>query len=90
MSIKTILLAEKEIDAAFSSNKLKEIGYTQAVWTLLSIAEEHFLKIAKIDSLSNDQLDAYVDTLINSLSYPLRVCFKDSDRKDTMLRKRTH
>ena len=36
---------EQEIDCDFGSNKLKEIGYTQAVWTLLSVVEDHHLKI---------------------------------------------
>lgn len=80
-----IQIAEKDIDIAYSANGLKDIGYTQAVWTLLSVAEDHNLKIREIQQLSDFQRDAYVDGLINWLSYPLRVCFKEADRKRNKL-----
>jgi len=77
--------AEEEIDTAFSTNGLKEVGYAQAVWTLLSVAEDHDLKIREINPLPEYQLDAYVDGLLNWLSYPLRVCFKMANRGNKKL-----
>ncbi|HLP87328.1 MAG TPA: hypothetical protein VK184_01825 [Nostocaceae cyanobacterium] len=80
--------AEQEIDSAFSSNKLKDIGYTQAIWTLLSVVEDHHLKIRVLDRLPDEQLQAYTDSLINWLSYPLRICFKESVKNSKKLTKK--
>ncbi|MBY5281711.1 hypothetical protein, partial [Anabaena sp. PCC 7938] len=76
---------EQEIDSDFGSNKLKEIGYTQAVWTLLSVVEDHHLKIRKIQPLPDEQLYAYVDNLINWLSYPLQVCLREASNNSAKL-----
>lgn len=71
--------AEQEIDLVFSSNKLKYIGYTQAVWTLLSVVEEHHLKM-QISPFLDEQRYTYIDNLLNCLSYPLRSCLIGSDK----------
>jgi hypothetical protein len=62
---------EKDIDTVFADNKLKEIGYAQAVWTLLSVTEDLSLR-----SLMNGQkaMEAFADGHLNCLTYPLRVC----------------
>ncbi len=84
-----IYLAEKEIDLIFAGNRLKSIGYTQAIWTLLNIAEEHYLKITTRRPLKTEnELNAYVDKSLNSLNYPLRVCYKESDRSKNKLEKK--
>jgi hypothetical protein len=70
---------ETGIDNAYSTNKLKDVGYTQAVWTLLSVAEDHYLKVTEIKPLNKYRLHGYIDGLINWLSYPLRVCLKEAD-----------
>jgi hypothetical protein len=77
--------AEQEIDLFSSSNKLKDIGYTQAVWTLLSVVEDLYLKKIEIDQIPNKKLDAYVNSLMSWLSYPLRVCLKESDKRNSKL-----
>ena len=77
--------AEQEIDLFFFSNKLKDIGYTQAVWTLLSVVEDLYFIKREIHQLPNEKLDAYVDSLMSWLSYPLRVCLKESDKRYSKL-----
>jgi len=85
--------AENEIDAAFSSNKLKDIGYAQAVWTLLSVVEDFYLKITMgleiegrvIPPLPGKDLRPTIDSLINELSYPLRICFKEAEKNKNEL-----
>jgi hypothetical protein len=70
----SIRQAESEIDATFAASKLVEIGYAQAVWTLLSVTEDLFL--ARRRKASNaDELHIFSDVYINALTYPLRVCF---------------
>ncbi|BAZ30456.1 hypothetical protein NIES4074_29160 [Cylindrospermum sp. NIES-4074] len=79
--------AEQEIDSAFLSNKLKNIGYTQAVWTLLSVVEDHHLRIRVVEPMSDEQLQVYIDNLINWLSYPLRICLKEAVKNSNKLTK---
>jgi hypothetical protein len=68
----TIRRAEKEIDDTFAASRLVDIGYTQAVWTLLSVNEDAFLK--HLYELPQEQLHAFADNRLNAITHPLRVC----------------
>ncbi|MET4491643.1 hypothetical protein [Bradyrhizobium sp. LA7.1] len=63
---------EKEIDETFAASKLVEVGYAQAVWTLLSMNEDAYLKA--ITTLSDTEMHIFADVRLNALTYPLRVC----------------
>jgi hypothetical protein len=65
--------AEEEIDATFASSSLVSAGFSQAVWTLLSFNEDHYLK--HLHELPDEQLHVYIDIRLNALTYPLRACF---------------
>jgi len=67
-----VIRAEEEIDAAFASSPLTHIDYAQAVWTLLSVNEDAFLKA--IYTRSGEELHIFADNRLNALTYPLRVC----------------
>jgi hypothetical protein len=65
---------EKEIDAKFASSSLKDVGYAQAMWTLLAVNEDDYL--AHLNRLSDGDMHLYADGCMNALTYPLRVCFE--------------
>ena len=71
-----IALVEREIDEAFAESELFDLGYSQAVWTLLSVVEDHHSKIRVYNPLAEEQQDIYIDGLLNALTYPLQVCHK--------------
>lgn len=77
MSKENIEIAEREIDKAFAETELINLGYCQAVWTLLSVVEDHHFKIRVFNPLEEAQQDIYVDGLLNSLTHPLQVCHKN-------------
>lgn len=85
MSRKTIETIEVDIDLAFSASALKDIGYAQAVWTLLSVTEDAYLKY--IHLLDNEQLHTFADVHLSKLTYPLRVCLKNSNSSSQKLKK---
>lgn len=67
---------ERGIDHAFAANELKNEYYAQAAWTLLSQTEDAYLKA--LHGLSHEEeLRIFVDLRLNSLTYPLRVCYKE-------------
>lgn len=67
---------EAEIDEAFGRNPLANLPYPQAIWTLLSVVEDHHFKIAVYQPLEENQAAIYVDGLMNAMTYPLRVCYQ--------------
>lgn len=69
-SINTI---EQEIDEAFAGNALADVPWTQSAWTLLSVVEDHHFKITVMHPLPEREAAIYVDGLVNSMTYPLRV-----------------
>lgn len=71
---KVVKEAEEEIDRSFASNALKNEGYAQAVWTLLSMNEDYSVKVM---SRHPEDLDIFADTHMNALTYPLRVCQRE-------------
>jgi len=70
-----IELAEKSIDKAFNNSPLLELNYAQAIWTLLSVIEDHNLKIQHINRLPDEHLLIYIDILINAFAHPIRAIY---------------
>jgi len=66
---------EAEIDARFASSGLKDVGYAQAMWTLLAVNEDNYL--AHLHRLRDEEMHIYADTRMNALTHPLRVCFEE-------------
>lgn len=79
---------EQEIDAAFESNALAEVAWTQSAWTFLSVVEDHHFKIAVIRPLPDQKAAIFVDGLINAMTYPLRILYKRAPREPTNLDRR--
>ena len=80
-----IAAVELAIDGSFASNPLVHLSYAQAAWTLLSVVEDRHLKNTVTARLPNDQVVIFMDTTINALTYPLRVCFRESLRSAALL-----
>ena len=78
MSTEEIINIENEIDEAFGKSELLKLGYSQAVWTLLSVVEDHHFKIRVYNPLDDNGQSIYVDGLINALTYPLQICHKNA------------
>ena len=76
---------EREIDEAFAASPLLDEGYTQAVWTILSVNEATYLNQLRRD-ISDEEMGIYVDTYFNALTHPLRTAFKRAKRSSTALR----
>ncbi len=68
--------AEKEIDAAFEESGLVALPFAQAVWTLLSVAEDYHFKTLVISGEPPERAEIVVDGLMNALTYPVRVCHR--------------
>src|SRR5947209_6091373 len=84
MSDEQIEAIEHEIDEAFAASKLQDVGYAQAVWTLLSFNEDHYVK--HLHELSDEDMHIYVDIRLNALAYPLRVAFERAKRSGEPLK----
>ena len=80
MSTDKIQECEIEIDKAYDSNPLNEISYAQALWTILSVMEDRFLKFTYIDNLSVEQKHAHADVYLNALTYPLRSIVRNNKK----------
>ncbi|MFB3947131.1 hypothetical protein ACE1V3_09970 [Aeromonas veronii bv. sobria] len=81
MDIKEI---ENEIDIAFEDNNIKSLSYSQAIWEILSCLEEKHYQLLTSDISSYEQ-SAAVDNMINLITHPLRVCFKNCTRRNFAL-----
>ena len=73
---------ENEIDDAFNKSHLLDICYSQAMWTVLSVIEDYYLKIIFIDQIPDEQIYIHIDVLVNSLTYPLRSIFNNHKTLD--------
>lgn len=71
---------ERDIDQTFAASGLPAIGYAQAMWTLLSVNEDAFLKALR-DTSSGHDMHIFMDVRLNALSYPLRVCLERAEKK---------
>jgi hypothetical protein len=78
---KEIEAAEAEIDSAFASNELAALPFAQSVWTLLSVAEDMHFKNMAHSPLSAQEGPIFIDGLLNSLTYPLRICYERAERR---------
>ncbi len=87
MSKEHIREVEKKIDIEFQKSKLLELGYSHAIWTLLSVVEFEYYKIISTHLLKENQLDTYVDGQINALTYPMQVIYKSKKQKRGQYRK---
>ncbi|WP_152622885.1 hypothetical protein [Pseudomonas fluorescens] len=67
--------AEKLIDEEFLNTPLLQLGYSQAIWTVLSVAEDMYLKSTVLQPLSHESQHIYLDGLINSLAHPAKALF---------------
>jgi hypothetical protein len=81
----TIARIEKQIDDSFARSKLMKAGYTQAIWTLLSVNEDYFLKV--LNQLPEEEQRIFADVHMNALTYPLRVCLHKATEGTSGLRK---
>lgn len=86
MSSNKVQECEKEIDKAYDSNPLNEISYSQALWTILSVVEDNFLKFTYIDTLSSEQKHVHVDVYLNALTYPLRSIIRNNKNPSTKIK----
>ncbi|MDP2032075.1 MAG: hypothetical protein Q8K29_01555 [Polaromonas sp.] len=77
---KDLRSVEEEIDEAFATNDLVLLPFAQCAWTLLSVVEDHHFKITVSSPLEAAQATIYVDGLMNSLTYPMRVCYQRASR----------
>jgi hypothetical protein len=75
---------EVEIDEAFAASPLLDVGYAQAMWTVLSVNEDHYLKHLRV--LGDQEMEIYVDTHLNALTHPLRAVFKRAERAASPLK----
>jgi len=82
---KAVKEIEEEIDQSFAANALKNEGYAQAVWTLLSMNEDYLLKVF---NRHPEDLDIFTDIHMNALTYPLRVCHRECPNESRKLVKK--
>lgn len=82
MSKNTILEIEKQIDTAFETNPLIEKGYSQSLWTLLSVLEDYFFEISQEKGKDYEQLSIAADILMNDITHPIQVCYRKAKRKN--------
>jgi hypothetical protein len=69
-----VIAAEREIDAAFEASPLLSLAYNQAIWTVLAVNEDIFLR--HHHERPHEEMHAVVDTQLNALTHPLRACLK--------------
>lgn len=84
MNLNEILKIESEIDSEFDNNPLTQKGYNfdTLAWIILSIVEVYHFEYRAIQKPSIQELEMFIDGMLNALSYPLRVSlkFKDTSR----------
>ena len=79
---------EAEIDRAFADNALARLPFALAAWTLLSVVEDHHFKITSYAPLEDRLASVYVDGLMSSLTYPMQVIHRESQRGAHALERR--
>lgn len=78
---------ENKLDAEFNNNPLGQICYSQAIWSILSVMEDKYLKFVQIDQLSKEQLSVNVDAYLNALTHPLRTLYKQNKHRPEKIKK---
>lgn len=86
MSSNKVQECEAEIDKAYDSNSLNGISYSQALWTILSVMEDKFLKFTYIDELPSEQKRAHADVYLNALTHPLRSIVRNNNNPSTKIK----
>lgn len=77
--------AESDVDVAFAASPLLQLGFAQAVWTLLSVNEDALFK-ARAQASSAEDLHIFADNRLNELSYPLRTCYANAPESKALSR----
>jgi hypothetical protein len=80
-----VVAAEQEIDAAFQGSPLLSLDCNQAIWTLLAVNEDIFLR--HHTERPHEEMHAVVDTQINALTHPLRACLRRCKPGKTAVRR---
>jgi hypothetical protein len=78
---------EKEIDTFFQNSDVLELGYSQAMWELLSYIDNKSFQINMADELSYNERLIATDVLINLITHPLRECYLHNFLKKPLIRK---
>ena len=78
MSNDQIADIENEIDLEFSNSSLNNINYSQALWTILSVMEDKYLKMTQIKPLEFEYQHAQIDILMSALNHPIRSIYKNN------------
>lgn len=86
MSPNQVEKCEREIDRDFDRNSLNEVEYSQAVWTILSVIEDKFLKFTHINNLPAEQKHIYADVYLNALTHPLRSLFRNNKKSPSLIK----
>jgi len=76
---------EVAIDNAFAENPISQLPYSQAVWTLLAGAEEIHFRDSVIHPVTEVEMGIVVDGLINALTYPIRIVYKNCLRSSNSI-----
>ncbi|WP_076861311.1 hypothetical protein [Bradyrhizobium mercantei] len=74
MEDQAIIAAERAIDEAFGSSPLLSLPSNQAMWTVLAVNEDKFFKLHS--QRPHEEMHMVADTLMNSLTHPLRACLR--------------
>ncbi|MCA1396118.1 hypothetical protein [Bradyrhizobium sp. BRP56] len=69
-----IIEAERAIDQAFEASPLLSLPSNQAMWTVLAVNEDIFLRLHT--ERPHEEMHMVADTLLNSLTHPLRTCMR--------------
>ncbi len=80
-----IIAAEGAIDKAFSSSPLLALRSNQAMWTVLAVNEDIFLKMHT--RRPHEEMHMVADGLLNSLTHPLRACMRRWKDSNTPVRR---
>ncbi|MBM5570726.1 MULTISPECIES: hypothetical protein [Deefgea] len=69
---------EREIDKVYECSPLTKLPFPQIAWSMLSLVEQLYYQNSVISPMSDEQLEVFGDSIINSLCYPLRVGYKNN------------
>ena len=67
-----IAVFEDELDTQFEESSLMDLPYPQAVWHLFSAAEDLLFQLQRKNPLTDRQLEAFSDNMINAITHPMR------------------
>ncbi len=88
MEASEIARAEQAIDQAFADTKLMALPFAQRIWTLLSVVEQRHFQLLVESPLPQHQGEIFVDSMLNVLTHPLRICVRHIDVPPAALNKK--